>query len=87
MTKPGRVEILECRGVRSYDVGKQVTEGFLATPRGRAYAHRKERRPFAHNFAAGGGISSGFLTGAKAGTPGSYPSTLGTVSWVPASRE
>ena len=49
MTKPWRVEVLECRG-SSYDVGKQVAEGFLATPRGRAYARRKERRPFAFSL-------------------------------------
>ena len=36
MTKPWRVDVLECRG-SSYDVGKQMAEGFLKTPRGRAY--------------------------------------------------
>ena len=46
MTKPWRVDVLECRG-SSYDVGKQLAEAFLKTARGRAYARRKERRPFA----------------------------------------
>ena len=36
MTKPWRVDVLECRG-SSYDVGKQTAEGFLKTPRGRAF--------------------------------------------------
>ena len=49
MTKPWRVDVLECRG-SSYDVGKQMAEGFLATSRGRAYARRKERRPFAFSL-------------------------------------
>ena len=42
--KPWRVDVLECRG-SSYDVGKQMAEGFLKTPRGRAYGRRRERRP------------------------------------------
>lgn len=46
MTKAWTVDVLECRG-SSYDVGKQLAEGFLKTTRGRAYARRKERRPFA----------------------------------------
>ena len=45
MTKPWRVDVLECWG-SSYDVGKQMAEGFLKTPRGRAYGRRRERRPF-----------------------------------------
>jgi len=49
MTKPWRVDVLECRG-SSYDVGKQVAEGFLKTPRGRAFGRRKERRPFAFSL-------------------------------------
>ena len=49
MTKPWRVDVLECRG-SSYDVGKQLAEAFLKTPRGRAYARRKERRPFAFSL-------------------------------------
>lgn len=49
MTKLWRVEVLECRG-SSYDVGKQVAKGFLATPRGRAFGRRKERRPFAFSL-------------------------------------
>jgi predicted choloylglycine hydrolase len=49
MTKPWRVDVLECRG-SSYDVGKQLAEAFLKTTRGRAYARRKERRPFAFSL-------------------------------------
>ena len=49
MTKPWRVDVLECRG-SSYDVGKQTAEGFLKTSRGRAFARRKERRPFAFSL-------------------------------------
>jgi predicted choloylglycine hydrolase len=49
MIKPWRVDVLECRG-SSYDVGKQVAEGFLKTPRGRAFGRRKERRPFAFSL-------------------------------------
>ena len=49
MTKPWRVEVLQCRG-SSYDVGKQMAEGFLKTPRGRAYGRRRERRPFAFSL-------------------------------------
>jgi hypothetical protein len=39
MTKAWRVDVLECRG-SSYDVGKQLAEGFLRTTRGRAYARQ-----------------------------------------------
>src|SRR4029450_120400 len=49
MTKLWRVDVLECCG-SSYDVGRQMAEGFLKTPRGRAYGRRKERRPFAFSF-------------------------------------
>ena len=49
MTKPWRVDVLECRG-SSYDVGKQMAEGFLKTSRGRAYGRRRERRPFAFSL-------------------------------------
>jgi len=49
MTKAWRVDVLECRG-SSYDVGKQLAEAFLKTTRGRAYARRKERRPFAFSL-------------------------------------
>lgn len=49
MTRAWRVDVLECRG-SSYDVGKQVADGFLGTTRGRAYARRKERRPFAFSL-------------------------------------
>lgn len=49
MTKPWRVDVLECRG-SSYEVGKQTAEGFLKTARGRAFARRKERRPFAFSL-------------------------------------
>ena len=49
MTKPWRVDVLECRG-SSYDVGRQMAEGILRTSRGRAFGRRKERRPFAFSF-------------------------------------
>lgn len=50
MTRPWRVDLLQCRG-SAYDVGKQMAEGFLGMPRGRAYGRRKERRrPFAFNL-------------------------------------
>ena len=49
MTKAWNVDVLECRG-SSYDVGKQFAEAFLRTARGRAYARRKERRPFAFSL-------------------------------------
>lgn len=48
-TKPWRVDVLQCRG-SSYDVGKQMAEGFLKTARGRAFGRRKERRPFAFSL-------------------------------------
>ncbi|WP_282610659.1 C45 family autoproteolytic acyltransferase/hydolase [Pelagibius sp. Alg239-R121] len=43
------VDVLSCRG-SSYDVGRQVAEGFRKTPRGRAFKRRKERRPFAFSL-------------------------------------
>jgi predicted choloylglycine hydrolase len=49
MSKPWRVDVLDCRG-SSYDVGKQLAEAFLKTTRGRAYGRRKERRPFAFSL-------------------------------------
>ena len=49
MTKAWNVDVLECRG-SSYDVGRQLAEAFLETTRGRAYARRKERRPFAFSL-------------------------------------
>jgi predicted choloylglycine hydrolase len=49
MTKPWRVDVLECRG-SSYDVGRQMAEGFRKTSRGRAYGRRRERRPFAFSL-------------------------------------
>ena len=49
MTKPWRVDVLQCRG-SAYDVGKQMAEGFRKTARGRAYGRRKERRPFAFSL-------------------------------------
>jgi predicted choloylglycine hydrolase len=49
MTKPWRVDVLQCRG-SSYDVGKQMAEKFLRTPRGRAFGRRRERRPFAFSL-------------------------------------
>ncbi len=49
MTKAWRVDVLECRG-SSYDVGRQLAGAFLKTTRGRAYARRKERRPFAFSL-------------------------------------
>lgn len=49
MTKPWRVDVLQCRGT-AYDVGRQMAEGFKNTTRGRAYGRRKERRPFAFSL-------------------------------------
>lgn len=49
MTKPWRVDVLQCRG-SAYDVGRQMAEGFKKTARGRAYGRRKERRPFAFSL-------------------------------------
>lgn len=49
MTRTWNVDVLECRG-SSYDVGRQLAEAFLRTTRGRAYARRKERRPFAFSL-------------------------------------
>jgi predicted choloylglycine hydrolase len=49
MTKAWNVDVLECRG-SSYDVGRQLADAFLRTTRGRAYARRKERRPFAFSL-------------------------------------
>ena len=43
------VDVLSCRG-SSYDIGRQVAEGFRKTPRGRAFKRRKERRPFAFSL-------------------------------------
>ena len=48
MTKPWRVDVLECRG-SSYDVGKQMAEGFQDAARS-AYGRRRERRPFAFSL-------------------------------------
>jgi hypothetical protein len=45
MTKPWRVDVLQCRG-SSYDVGKQMAEGFLKTARGSAFHRRKGHQPF-----------------------------------------
>src|SRR5690242_8753384 len=45
MTKPWRVDVLQCRG-SSYEIGRQMAEGFLKTARGRAYGRREERKPF-----------------------------------------
>jgi len=49
LTKSWRVDVLECRG-SSYEVGKQMAEGFLKTSRGRAFGRRKEHRPFAFSL-------------------------------------
>jgi predicted choloylglycine hydrolase len=49
MAKLWQVDVLECRG-SSYEVGKQLAEGFRKTARGRAFSRRKERRPFAFSF-------------------------------------
>lgn len=49
MTKPWRVDVLQCRG-SSYEVGRQMAAGFLKTTRGRAYGRRKERKPFAFSL-------------------------------------
>jgi predicted choloylglycine hydrolase len=45
MTKPWRVDVLQCRG-SSYDVGKQMAEGFLKTARGSTFHRRKGQQPF-----------------------------------------
>jgi predicted choloylglycine hydrolase len=45
MTKPWRVDVLQCRG-SSYDVGKQMAEGFLKTARGSTFHRRKGHQPF-----------------------------------------
>ena len=45
MTKPWRVDVLECRGC-CYDVGKQMAEGFLKTTRGPTFHRRKGHQPF-----------------------------------------
>jgi hypothetical protein len=45
MTKPWRVDVLQCRG-SSYDVGKQMAEGFLKTARGSTFHRRKGYQPF-----------------------------------------
>ena len=49
MTKPWRVDVLQCRG-SAYDAGRQMAEGFKKTTRGRAYGRRKERHPFAFSL-------------------------------------
>jgi hypothetical protein len=45
MTKPWRVDVLQCRG-SSYDVGKRMAEGFLKTARGSTFHRRKGHQPF-----------------------------------------
>jgi hypothetical protein len=47
MTEPHQwqVDILQWRG-SSYDVGKQMAEGFLKTARGRTFHRRKGHHPF-----------------------------------------
>ena len=42
--EPWRVDLLECRG-SSYEVGRQLAEGFLKTAAGRSYRRRKAQRP------------------------------------------
>lgn len=49
MTSQWTVDVIACRG-SSYDIGKQMAEGFRKTPRGRAFKRRKERRPFAFSL-------------------------------------
>lgn len=49
MTSQWTVEVIACRG-SSYDVGKQMAQGFRKTPRGRAFKRRKERRPSGFNL-------------------------------------
>lgn len=44
MTKPWRVDVLQCRG-SSYNVGKQMAEGFLKTTRGSTF-HRRRHQTF-----------------------------------------
>jgi hypothetical protein len=45
MNKPWRVDVLQCRG-SSYDVGKQMAEGFLKIDRGSTFHRRKGHQPF-----------------------------------------
>lgn len=49
MTSQWTVDVIACRG-SSYDVGRQMAEGFRKTARGRAFKRRKERRPFAFSL-------------------------------------
>ena len=49
MTAQWSVDVISCAG-SSYDVGKQLANGFRKTPRGRAFKRRKERRPFAFSL-------------------------------------
>lgn len=48
--KPFRVDIFQCRG-NAQDVGRQMAQAFLKTARGRAFARRRPRRPFAFSLA------------------------------------
>ena len=45
MNKPWRVDVLQCRG-SSYEVGKQMAEGFLKTTRGATFHRRRGHQPF-----------------------------------------
>ncbi len=47
--KPFRVDVLEARGT-PYEVGRGLALAFLKTPRGRAFARRRPRRPFAFSL-------------------------------------
>src|SRR5260370_23407678 len=49
MTKPWRVDVLECRG-SSYDAGRQRAGGLRKTAGGRPFGRRRERRPFAFSL-------------------------------------
>jgi predicted choloylglycine hydrolase len=45
MIAPWQVDVLQCRG-SSYDIGKQMAEGYLKTTRGRTFHRRKGYPPF-----------------------------------------
>ncbi len=49
MTTQWAVDVISCKG-SSYEIGKQMAQGFRKTPRGRAFKRRKERRPFAFSL-------------------------------------
>ena len=48
--RPIAVDVFECRGT-PHEVGRQMAASFLKTARGRAFARRRARRPFAFSLA------------------------------------